>query len=149
LHWYEFSSQPPKQLSLDDPDAHDDPCMHQWQPVPARQSAQFVSFEQSSPEETMLHSLLSVAQSLAGQELTEGPLASPRKHEALLLHQPHPFFAMQESQSGVKVAQSAWEVAVEVYSVPLPPVVVVSFSTVGMVGWVVDVTFAIGAVSFA
>jgi hypothetical protein len=107
LHWYDFSSHPPKQLSADEVEAHFDPCMHQLHPVPARQSAQFVSSEQLSSTETTLHSLLVVAQSFVEQELTDGPLSSPRKHELLLLHQPHPFFAMHDSQSGVSVAQSA------------------------------------------
>ena len=87
---------------------HTDPWMHHMQAEPVRQEAQLVISEHWEPPTGAAQLSEVTVHSDEGQELTVGPLAVPEKQELLLLHQPHPDFATQEPQSGVRVEQASW-----------------------------------------
>ena len=104
-------SHPPRQSPVEFASTHLAPWMHHLHPLPLRQKAQLYWAAQSLVPVVVvgaLHWSVVTAQSAGWHWPAAGPLASPDKHELLVLHQPHPALAMHEPQSGVRVAQPVW-----------------------------------------
>ena len=111
MHLKDSVSHPPKHSSVESAETQVDPWMHHLHPVPVRQSAQLYWASQVPPPFGPSHAEASNVQSAGSQLLTLGPASVPIKHELLVLHHPHPCFAMHDSQSADIVAQSCWSPA--------------------------------------
>jgi hypothetical protein len=108
LHIYDvFSHVPALQASVDEASTHFDPAMQYLQLLPERQDAQLVCCEQLLPPVGPPQPAAVTVHSVALHCPGWGSLAFAKKHELLLLHQPHPEMAVQAPQSGVSTAQSA------------------------------------------